>query len=53
MSTPNTNVNTGTMTIGNGAILPLGGIVDNSGTIALGAAGETTKLQVLVESVNC
>jgi Ca2+-binding RTX toxin-like protein len=43
--------NVGTMTIGNGAILPLGGIVNNSGTIALDSTGAETKLQVLVESM--
>jgi len=44
-------INTGTMTIANGAILPLGGVIDNSGTIALGSAGSETDLQILVESV--
>jgi hypothetical protein len=38
--------NAGTMTIGNGAFLPLDGIIDNSGTIALGAAGAETDLQI-------
>ncbi len=46
-----TTVNTGTMTISDGAILPLGGVVENSGTIALGSTGSETNLQVLVESV--
>jgi Ca2+-binding RTX toxin-like protein len=44
-------VNAGTMTISDGAILPLGGVVDNSGTIALGSTGSETDLQVLVESL--
>jgi hypothetical protein len=43
--------NAGTMTISDGAILPLGGVVDNSGTIALGSTGGETNLQVLVESL--
>src|SRR6185295_5896756 len=32
-------INTGTMTIADGAILPLGGMIENSGTIALGSTG--------------
>ena len=44
-------VNTGLMTIADGAILPLGGLIDNSGTIALGSTGNETSLEVLVESV--
>ena len=43
--------NTGTMTISDGAILPLGGVIDNSGTIALGSTGSETDLEILVESV--
>lgn len=43
--------NSGTMTISNGAILPLGGTIDNSGTIALASTGSETDLQILVESV--
>jgi hypothetical protein len=43
--------NTGTMTISDGAILPLGGIVDNSGSIMLGSTGSETHLEILVESV--
>ena len=46
-----TSVNTGTMTISDGAILPLGGIVANSGTIALSSTGSATQLEVLVESL--
>ena len=38
--------NAGTMTIGDGAILPLSGIINNTGTIALESAGSTTTLQV-------
>ena len=44
-------VNAGTMTIADGAILPLGGVVENSGTIALGSTGNGTQLEVLVESL--
>jgi Ca2+-binding RTX toxin-like protein len=44
-------LNTGTMTIANGAILPLGGVIENTGTIALGSTGSETDLQILVESV--
>ena len=44
-------VNAGTMTIADGAILPLGGVIENTGTIALGSTVSETKLQVLVESV--
>ena len=44
-------VNTGLMTIADGAILPLGGLIANSGTIALGSTGSGTSLQILVESV--
>ena len=38
------------MTIADGAILPLGGIIDNSGSIMLGSTGSETNLQILVES---
>ena len=34
--------NAGTMTIGDGAMLPLSGIINNTGTIALELAGSTT-----------
>jgi hypothetical protein len=42
--TPVTN-NAGMMTIGNGAVLPLGGIVNNNGTIALNSTGTETDLE--------
>jgi hypothetical protein len=42
-----TTTNTGTMTIADGAILPLGGTIDNSGTIALGSTGNATELEIL------
>jgi hypothetical protein len=44
--TPVTN-NAGTMTIGDGALLPLSGIINNTGTIALDAAGNTTTLELI------
>ncbi|MBI2752540.1 MAG: type I secretion C-terminal target domain-containing protein, partial [Betaproteobacteria bacterium] len=40
--------NAGTMTISDGALLPLGGTIDNSGTIALGSTGSETDLEILV-----
>jgi autotransporter passenger strand-loop-strand repeat protein len=39
--------NAGDMTIGDGATLPLGGTVTNTGTIALNSAGEETDLVLL------
>ena len=47
---PTTN-NSGAMTISNGAMLPLGGTIDNTGTIALNSTGDETDLEVLVNSV--
>jgi hypothetical protein len=43
--------NPGTMTIGDGAILPLGGTVDNTGTIALGSTRDETDLEILVHGL--
>jgi hypothetical protein len=43
---PVTN-NAATMTLSDGALLPLGGTVDNTGTIALNAAGNQTDLEIL------
>ncbi|SCK21933.1 S-layer family protein, partial [Vogesella sp. LIG4] len=43
--------NDGVMTIADGAILPLGGEVDNSGSIVLASSGGATSLEVLVDSV--
>jgi hypothetical protein len=40
--------NAGTMSIGDGAILPFGGTIDNTGTIALGSTGDETDLEILV-----
>ncbi|WP_212488921.1 DUF5801 repeats-in-toxin domain-containing protein [Bradyrhizobium liaoningense] len=39
--------NTGDMVLGDGAMLPLSGIVDNSGRIELGSAGSTTELEII------
>jgi hypothetical protein len=47
---PVTN-NTGLMTISDGAILPLGGTIDNTGTIALNSTGDATELEILVNGV--
>jgi len=39
--------NTGTLTIADGAIMPFGGTIDNSGTIALASTGSETDLEIL------
>ena len=39
--------NTGSMVISDGALLPLSGIVNNSGTIALNSAGNGTELELI------
>ncbi|MCA6120748.1 hypothetical protein J6500_02350, partial [Bradyrhizobium sp. WSM 1704] len=44
--TPTTE-NAGQMTIGDGAILPLSGIIDNTGSIELQASGDGTLLQLI------
>jgi hypothetical protein len=44
-------VNTGTLTISDGAIMPFGGTIDNSGTIEIGATGSQTNLEVLYPGV--
>ena len=43
--TPVTN-NSGTMTVGDHAVLPLGGIVNNTGTITLDSTGHKAELQI-------
>ncbi|RWM05783.1 Ig-like domain-containing protein [Mesorhizobium sp.] len=43
--------NPGAMTIGDGALLPLSGTVNNSGTISLDATGSETLLQVIQHGV--
>ena len=40
--------NTGTMSIGDGAMLPLGGTIDNTGTIAIDSTGDESDLEILV-----
>jgi hypothetical protein len=44
--------NAGAMTIGDGAILPLGGTIDNTGTIALGSTGDESDLEILVRGAS-
>ncbi len=39
--------NAGTMTVSDGAMLPLGGTIDNTGTIALNSTGDATELQII------
>jgi hypothetical protein len=48
--TPTTE-NPGPMTIGDGAMLPLSGIIDNTGTIALEGSGDDTLLQLIQTGV--
>ncbi len=43
--------NAGTMTVGDGALLPLSGMIDNAGTIALDAAARDTHLQLIQNGV--
>ena len=43
--------NAGTITVDDGATLPLSGIVDNSGTIALDGTGHATELQILGDGI--
>ena len=43
--------NAGTMTIGDGAMLPLSGIINNTGTIALDSAGNTTALELIQSGI--
>ncbi len=47
---PVTN-NAGAMTIGDGAVLPLSGIIDNTGTIALDSAGDETRLELIQNGI--
>ncbi|GBG13993.1 uncharacterized protein NMK_1549 [Novimethylophilus kurashikiensis] len=42
--------NAGTMTVNDGAMLPIGGIIDNTGTIVLGSTNDSTELEILVKS---
>ncbi|TPK83423.1 hypothetical protein FJ936_21040, partial [Mesorhizobium sp. B2-4-13] len=43
--------NGGTMSIVDGAIMPLGGTIDNTGTIALNGAGSTTQVEVIASGI--
>ena len=43
--------NDGTMVVSDGAMLPLGGTIDNSGTIALSSSGDQTELQIIGDGV--
>ena len=43
-----TTTNSGTMTVGDGATLPLGGTIDNTGTIAINSTGDASDLEILV-----
>ncbi|RQS08825.1 Ig-like domain repeat protein, partial [Burkholderia sp. Bp8998] len=42
--------NAGVMTVNDGAMLPIGGIVENTGTIALGSTGDITRFEILAKS---
>ena len=43
--------NAGTMTVSDGAMLPLDGTIDNTGTIALNSTGDETDLQIIGDGV--
>jgi hypothetical protein len=43
--------NAATITIGDGAILPLGGTLDNTGVVALNSVGSETDLEVLIRGL--
>ena len=43
--------NGGTMAVSDGAILPLGGTINNSGTIALNSTGDQTELQIIGDGI--
>jgi hypothetical protein len=43
--------NVGTMMVSDGAILPFGGTIDNTGTIALASTGDETDLEIIVRGV--
>jgi hypothetical protein len=43
--------NAGTMTISDGAILPLSGVIHNTGSIALSSAGDETDLQLIEHGI--
>ena len=39
------------MVVSDGAVLPLGGTIDNTGTIALNSTGDETELQIIGDGV--
>ena len=43
--------NAGSMVVGDGAILPLSGIVENTGTITLDSVGSVTELQIIQNGI--
>src|SRR4029079_15571207 len=43
--------NAGAMTIGDGAVLPLSGIIDNTGTISLNSTGSETDLELIEQGI--
>src|SRR5262249_18280590 len=43
--------NAGTMTIGDAAVLPLSGVINNTGTIALDSAGSATTLELIQNGI--
>jgi hypothetical protein len=45
------SVNSGTMSVGDGAILPLGGTVQNTGVIAINSTGDESDLEIQVRGV--
>src|SRR5262249_23300729 len=44
-------VNAGVMTISDGALLPLGGTIENTGRIPIGSTGDGTGLEIMAKSV--
>jgi Ca2+-binding RTX toxin-like protein len=47
-----TSVNAGSMAVGNGAILPVGGTIENSGTITVNSTGDESDLEILVRGAS-
>jgi hypothetical protein len=45
------NKNSGTMTVGDGAILPLGGTIENTGVIGINSTGDESDLEIQVRGV--
>ncbi len=44
--------NAGTMTVSDGAVLPLSGTIHNTGTIALDSTGDQTELQIIGDGIS-